>query len=148
VVTPLDDGPSPVPDKEAFMYGWVRHDASRPQLPRPPATPGHRTRRAKEVIQRFPRWRIDSERGTEYSARLVKRPLHMILSALMTLNYIYFLCTQYCIVLINCFYSWSPFSARQSSKFRLQSTIFLVSRPRPDIDNQASFSVPLRTNQP
>ncbi|KAF8139467.1 hypothetical protein K438DRAFT_1879774 [Mycena galopus ATCC 62051] len=77
VATPLDEGPSAIPDKETFVCNWVRQDASHPHervlrnVP-PPTPPLDRTRKYHETIRAVPRWRLESKRGQDHSARLFK----------------------------------------------------------------------------
>jgi hypothetical protein len=84
VVTPIEDGPSPVPDKEAFVYDWVRRDARQPHerlvlsspAPRAPARLADYTGKRKdlEASPPSPRWPKESKRGMESCQRLFKRP--------------------------------------------------------------------------
>ncbi|KAJ6588841.1 hypothetical protein B0H19DRAFT_1367363 [Mycena capillaripes] len=77
VATPADEeGPSPVPDKDAFVHHWVREDASQPHerivlgiLP-----PDDRSRKLKEYARRDPQWRKETTKGKDLSERLSKRP--------------------------------------------------------------------------
>jgi hypothetical protein len=83
VVTPMEEGSSPVPDKESFVYDWVRRDASQPHerlvlgspAPRPLARPKDHTgkRKDSEASRLSPRWPIESKRGMESCERLFKR---------------------------------------------------------------------------
>jgi hypothetical protein len=78
----MEEGPSPFPDKDAFVYEWVRRDASQPHerlvlsspAPRPLARPkDHTGRRKNSEASPSPRWPIESKRGMESCERLFKR---------------------------------------------------------------------------
>ncbi|KAJ7864027.1 hypothetical protein B0H13DRAFT_2069849 [Mycena leptocephala] len=83
VVTPMEEGPSPVPDKESFVYDWVRRDARQPHerlvlgspAPRPLARLEDYTgkRKNSEASPPSPRWPKESKRGMESCERLFKR---------------------------------------------------------------------------
>ncbi|KAF7361637.1 hypothetical protein MVEN_00507000 [Mycena venus] len=74
IMTPIDEeGPSPAPDKEAFVFDWVRRDANRPHErlivpPLPPTPRGDRTRRVN--LKDTPQWRTETKRGKAHSERL------------------------------------------------------------------------------
>ncbi|KAJ7601215.1 hypothetical protein C8J56DRAFT_912480 [Mycena floridula] len=83
VIIPVEEGPSPVPGKEALVYQWVQHDAD-PRLhrrlkqvtptPWPPAPRDEPARPIKDAIRFYPCWHLESKRGIACSQRLWKRP--------------------------------------------------------------------------
>ncbi|KAF8205537.1 hypothetical protein K438DRAFT_1756912 [Mycena galopus ATCC 62051] len=85
IVTPTDEeGPSAVPHKDAFVHEWVERDAKRrPKDPVPsnPPSPPPRTALQRDVTRKLlqtfraaPRWRKDSHRGKDVTARLFTAP--------------------------------------------------------------------------
>jgi len=76
VATPMDECPSLGRDKEAFVYDWVRRDASRPHerlilsSTSPPTPRGGRIGKVQESVRVVPQWCVESRRGKRYSKRL------------------------------------------------------------------------------
>ncbi|KAJ7778333.1 hypothetical protein B0H16DRAFT_1711841 [Mycena metata] len=80
VMTPIDEGPSPVPEKESFVNTWVkqrRRDAyrvyERPTLsspsPWPPAPRKERARALRDTVRTYAAWHRETERGRNCTRR-------------------------------------------------------------------------------
>ncbi|KAF7361638.1 hypothetical protein MVEN_00507100 [Mycena venus] len=76
IMTPIEEEfSSPAaPDKETFVFNWVRRDANRRHErlvvpPLPPTPRGDRTRRVN--LKDTPRWRTETQRGKKHSERLL-----------------------------------------------------------------------------
>ncbi|KAJ7033697.1 hypothetical protein C8F04DRAFT_614113 [Mycena alexandri] len=86
VLTPVDEGPSPVPEKESFVKTWVKHrrrDAyrvyERPTLsspsPWPPAPREERARALRDAVKMYASWHRETERGRNCTRRFFRDPL-------------------------------------------------------------------------
>ncbi|KAF8205574.1 hypothetical protein K438DRAFT_1756942 [Mycena galopus ATCC 62051] len=85
IMTPTDEeGPSPVPHKDAFVHEWVERDAKRrrkdpvPSNPPPPPAPRTAlrrdvTRRLPKTVRAAPQWREESQRGKDVTAHTRNR---------------------------------------------------------------------------
>ncbi|KAJ6588832.1 hypothetical protein B0H19DRAFT_1248430 [Mycena capillaripes] len=75
-MAPVDEEPSPAPDKDAFVDAWVRRAARRPHEPLILGIPPQddRSRKVNDYARLDPRWRKETKRGMEWSDRLFKRP--------------------------------------------------------------------------
>ncbi|KAJ7754436.1 hypothetical protein B0H16DRAFT_744266 [Mycena metata] len=90
VLTPIDEGPSFVPDKGAFVHEWLRRDCDNGAIHErlilstpwlwPPAPREEQARPLKEAIQLYPCWHRETERGRNCTRRLFRNPppRHMI----------------------------------------------------------------------
>ncbi|KAJ7185564.1 hypothetical protein C8R46DRAFT_1060999 [Mycena filopes] len=81
VATPMDESPSFVPDKVAFVDAWLRDEAGQPQeepvcsTPSPtwPPAPQEKARRLREAIKLYPCWHRETKRGVKWTERLFAR---------------------------------------------------------------------------
>ncbi|KAJ7601173.1 hypothetical protein C8J56DRAFT_1157394 [Mycena floridula] len=82
MVKPVEESPSPVPDKEELVYQWVQHDVD-PRLhqklgkvsttPWPPAPCVEKSRALKDALRFYPCWHRETERGRQCSLRFYKQ---------------------------------------------------------------------------
>ncbi|KAJ7778334.1 hypothetical protein B0H16DRAFT_1878997 [Mycena metata] len=86
VMTPIDEGPSPVPEKETFVNTWVKQRSreayrvyERPTLsspsPWPPAPRKERARALRDTLRTYAAWHRETERGRNCTRRFFKDPL-------------------------------------------------------------------------
>ncbi|KAJ7033698.1 hypothetical protein C8F04DRAFT_1103859 [Mycena alexandri] len=86
VMTPIDEGPSPVPEKESFVKTWVKHRRrdsyrvyERPTLsspsPWPPAPREERARALRDAVKMYASWHRETERGRNCTRRFFRDPL-------------------------------------------------------------------------
>ncbi|KAJ7185578.1 hypothetical protein C8R46DRAFT_1061043 [Mycena filopes] len=83
VVTPMDEDSSSVPDKEAFVDGWLRDDIGQPQenlvwsgtpSPWPSAPRDEQPRPIEDAIRLYPCWHRETKLGRKYTKRLFQNP--------------------------------------------------------------------------